>query len=113
EDAGLALPDVLLGAALLGWGEQTHGPVLGLGFLTAFAAGLQVGDSPGPVEAVHGDAGLPVGGRADPLAEGDAGPAEQVPEAVQLVVGEGVHGVDEDRRQARPSALVPLPQQVV
>jgi hypothetical protein len=113
QDAGLSPPNILLEAALLGRGQWTHGPVLGLGLLAAFAAGLQVGAPARPVEAVHGDAGLLIGCRADPLAEGDAGATEHVSQAVQLVVGEGVHRVDEDRRQAGAGALIPLPQQVI
>ena len=76
-------------------------------------AGGQVRLAAGAVEAVHAALALLGRGRADPLAEGDPRAAEHVPQAVQLVVGQGVHRVDEDRRQALVDALVPLPQQVV
>ena len=43
QDAGLPLADVLLGAALLGRCQGTHGPVFGLGFFPPLLAGGQVG----------------------------------------------------------------------
>ena len=113
QDAGLALADVLLGAALLGRGQEAHGPVLGLSLVSPLLAGGQVGFAARAREAVHRHLGLGRRSRADPLAEGDPRAAQHVPQPVQLVVGQGVHRVDEDRRQPLVDALVPLPQQVV
>ncbi len=46
------------------------------------------------------------GGITGVAAEGDAGAGQQLPQALQLIVGQGVHGVDDDGAHATP---VPIP----
>ena len=55
-----------------------------------------------------------VGGRApDVHPKCDPGPGEEATEALELVRGQGVHGVDEDRSHARGLGGVPEPEAVV
>ena len=83
QDAGLALADVFLGAALFGRGQGAHGPVLGLGLLPALAGGRPgMPAAPDPGKRSIADIAFVRRRGADPLAEGDAGAAEHVPQAV-------------------------------
>ena len=55
-----------------------------------------------------------IGGRApDVHAEGDPGPGEEAAEALELVRGQRVHGVDEERSYARRHTGIPEPEAVV
>ena len=113
QDAWLTGLDVFLGATLFEWGQGPHGSVLGLGIFSTFAPSVEECLPGRTVEPINLNITFVARGRADPLAECDTRAAEHVPKAVQLVVGQGVHRVDEDRRQAGRGPLVPLTQQVV
>ena len=110
QDAGLPLSDVFLGAALLGGCQGTDRSIFRLGFVTALLAGGEVSGTPGAGEPVHAHFTLGRRGSSYPLGKGDARATQHVPQPVQLVVGEGVHRVDEDRRQPLVNALVTFPQ---
>ena len=113
QDPRPAFLDLLLGEALLLGGERPDGPVLGLGLLPESVALGQVGVAGRAVEPLDLDLRGPVRGGPRPEAEADAGAAEHVPQAVELVVGQGVHRVDDDRRDARGDAPLALADQVV
>ena len=85
------------------------GPVFLGGLLPSPLAFLQVGLPGRAPEAFNDDIGFLVRRGADPLAKCDAGATQHVPQTIQLIVGQGVHRVHQDRRQTGCDALVPLP----